>query len=362
MRAPIALLLAWGFFSSVALAQHTPVLALQHRAGPAPDEVLNESYQVSRELAPLDRAILLNFISRTAGQHHNMYTSAWAQENFLLANQLPLDWNRIAIEKNAAVAMSFVAPLRAMVMLRSMDLPVSAGNGFPEDVRSDAATTIFLNYWRANRQKGLGRIRADALYLGYTGQYPYHAVAGIVTELADTSLKQSRAFPDAAQSLVFDAFASYQHGSKFRTENDEFVEFLQSLHSVLPSALLRQGLELAVERLVNGEGSSEKEAYLARVETDRGTVTFHRREDKLLFDLLPLLREINPQWPSDILRRDPSLQQPQGNGGHEVAAEAITIPGGTEPPTEDNLGLQESRAQAAGELARTDPDRALQLV
>lgn len=311
---------------------------------------------------PSEHAILLNYLSRTAAQHRLACTSAWAEENLLLARQLPMDWNRLAIEKNALVAMSYVKPRRALMLLRTMDLPVSDGVGFSEDVRADAATTIFRNYWNDRRPKGVTELREMAAYLGQTGQYPYRATQAIVSDLAASSPRKERGqLPVTAQSLVLDAYSYYQRGSKFGIENDDFVLFLQTLRPILPARSLRQGLELAVERLMDTDSPTEKQTYLAHVQTEKGDATFHRRQEMLLFDLLPLIREIDPDWADQIVRRDPAMAQAEGNSGKEITSESITVPGGSGSPSAQDYGLQLSRAQAAGEMAKNNPDGAMQL-
>jgi hypothetical protein len=325
-----------------------------------PSSILAESYQLGRSLVPSERAILLNHLTRTAAEHHLACTAAWTEENLRLARQLPMDWNRLAIEKNAVVALSYVKPDRAMTLLRSMDLPVSDGLGFPEDVRSDGATIIFQNYWRAHRPKGVPELRAEAVYLGQTGQYPYRGIRGIVDDVAATFPKEPGQLPEAARSLVLEAYSFYERGSKFQVEDDDFVEFLQVLHPILPVPLLRQGLELAVERLLDADRPLDKQTYLAHVQTEKGTATFHRRQEKLLFDLLPLVRAVDPDWVAQIVRRDPGLAQADGFG-KELAVEGIINPGESGSPELQSHGLQQSRAQGAGELAATDPDAAMRM-
>jgi hypothetical protein len=269
-----------------------------------------------------------------------------------------MDWNRLAVEKNAVVALSYVKPDRAMILLRSMDLPVSDGVGFSEDVRSDGATIIFQNYWRVHRPKGVSELRAAAVYLGETGQYPYTGIRGVVENLAATQPGQ---LPEEARSLVLEAYSFYERGSKFQVEDDDFVEFLQTLHPILPTPLLRQGLELAAERLLNKDRPLDKQTYLAHVRTEKGTAAFHSRQEKLLFDLLPLIREVDPDWATEIVRRDPAMEQADGNSGRQIAAEGITIPGDSWSPEVQGYGLQQSRSQEAGELAQTDPEAAMRL-
>jgi hypothetical protein len=326
-----------------------------------PDSILLESYQLSRGLNPSDRAVLLNFLSLTAGTHHLRFTSSWAQENLLIARQLPMDWNRSAIEKNAVMALSYQSPARAMAMLRGLDLPIAEGDSFIEDLRSDGAVTIFQNYWRAHQIKGVPEIRAAASFLGQTGQYPYTAVQSIIVDLAAASPKERTQLPIPAQSLVSDAYTFFQRGSKFEIEDDEFVEFLKTLQPVLPTSLLRQGLELAVDRLLDTDRPHPQLSFLAHIQTDKGTATFKLRQEMMLFELLPLIRQIDPDWAVQIIHRDPALAQAEGNSGKENTSEGVISPGASEPISEQNPGIQSSRAAAAGKLAQTNPEGAVQL-
>jgi len=350
-----------GILCASALSESPHVSVQAGKGGGTPGSALAESYQLGRGLVPSERAILLNYLTRTAAEHHLACTASWAEENLRLARQLPMDWNRLAIEKNAVVALSYAKPDRAMTLLRSMDLPVSDGFGFPEDVRSDGATIIFQNYWSAHRPKGLPELRAEAVYLGQTGQYPYRGIRSIVVDLAAVLPKEPGQLPAVARSLVLEAYSFYEHGSKFQIEDDDFVEFLQALHTVLPMPLLKQGLDLAVERLLDTDRPLDKQNYVAHVQTDKGTATFHRRQEKLLFDLLPLVRAVDPDWAAQIVRRNPTLGQADGYSGKELAVEGIIQPGETASSEQQSYGLQQSRAKEAGQLAATDPEAAMRM-
>lgn len=286
--------------------------------------VLVESYNLSKELVPEDRAVLLNLICYTAGQHRVPYTVSWAEENYLLARQLPMDWNRVAIEKNAVVAISYLQPKRAMSLLKVMDLPVADPDGsIAEDVRSDGAALVFKNFYAQQKTSALPSIRQTAVFLGTTGQYPYPAVEGIILDLAPkTTLREN--LPVEVTSLISDAFASYRRSSNYRTEDREFAHFLKALHPILPAALFREGLTIAVERL-----STEKSiplgnnlAYISHVNTVNGEATFDRPEDAILFDLLPLVREVDPAWATRIIEQNQALQQGGGNTGKTIDSRA----------------------------------------
>lgn len=50
---------------------------------------------------------------------------------------------------------------------------------FSEDVRADAAPTVFANYWENARAFVLRNIEAMAVQFADTGEYPYQAFASI---------------------------------------------------------------------------------------------------------------------------------------------------------------------------------------
>jgi len=332
-----------------------------------PAELLYESYQLSQGLIPPERAVLLNYLSRTAGEHRLEFTSRWADENYRLAQRLPLDWNRVAIEKNAIVALSYVQPRRALALLRTMDLPVSNGDfGFPEDVRSDAATIVFMNYWNVNKLHGVQALRTTALYLGQTGEYPYRGIGVVISDISRGSRHEAGGIPTAAQNLLLDAYSAYQNGSKFGIENDDFVDFLQKLRPILPSPMFRKGLELAVDRLLDKNKTTEKQVYSAAIQTENGFASFHSRQDKLLYDLLPLIREVDSDWAVQLIQQNPVLAQAGGHSGKEITSEGTATPGeidsaAMESPSAPSYGIQEARAQGAGELAGDNPSGALKL-
>jgi hypothetical protein len=323
--------------------------------------LLLDSYRAGKDLAPSERAILLTFLCKTASEHNLSYTTEWAQEALRIAAQLPPDWNRLAIQKNALAALSYANPERAMALLRSMDLPIEGGNGvFPEDLRSDAARTIFKNYWLQKKPLGLDEVRSTAAYLGQSGQYPYMAVGSILTDVISHQKKATSEIPGSARSILFDAYASYQRGSKFRSEDEEFVVFLESLRAFLPPSLLKNGVEIAVERLTLQKEPTEYQ-YISKVQTEKGAASFHSQADSLLFELLPLVREIDAALADKLLATNQALKQVGAAGSTVLTSEGAIIVGSPASPEKQELALQSSRAQEVREIASDHPEQALAL-
>jgi hypothetical protein len=330
-------------------------------SGEEASAALVESYRVGKDLVPSERAILLTFLCRTASQHKLSFTTDWAQEALHIASQLPPDWNRLAVQKNALVALSYTNPDRAMSLLRSLDLPIEIENGvFPEDVRSDAARTIFKNYWLQKKPLGLDELRSTAAYLGQTGQYPYAAVGFILTDVVSNQKIAKPEIPGTASSMLLDAYSSYQRGSKFRNEDYEFVNFLEALRGVLPSASLKHGVDIAVERLTSQKEPAEYQ-YVSRMQTQKGTATFHTLADELLFEMLPLVREVDPELADKLLQSNQALKQVGAAGNSVLSSEGAIIVGGNASPEDQERALQMSRAQEVREMASDHPEQALAL-
>jgi hypothetical protein len=194
-----------------------------------------------------------------------------------------------------------------MQLLRSMDTCCRFERIISGGLRSSGARTIFKNYWQSEGPRGLGTIRAEAVYLGQTGQYPYGVVASILSDLVSSQSKKASLVPPDGLTLVSDAYSSYRRGSRFRVEDQEFARFLQTLHPTLPAALFRQGLEIAVDRLLADNERDGAPAYISHVRTEKGTAIFHRRQDDILFEPLPLVHEVDPDWAAQIVAHHQAL-------------------------------------------------------
>jgi hypothetical protein len=138
------------------------------------------------------------------------------------------------------------------------------------------------------------------------------------------------------------------------------VDFLESLQTLLPRALLKSGVEIAVERLTAQKESSEYQ-YISRVQTQKGTATFHSRADELLFELLPLVRQVDAALADKLLQSNQALKQAGAAGGTVVASEGAMIVGSSASPEKQELALQSSRAQEVREIASDHPEQALAL-
>lgn len=135
-----------------------------------PDEaaaLLAQSYSLARDFAPLDRAFyLFRLASAYASAGQAEATERYSLEMFQLASGLPASWTKTALQKNALVVLAGVNPERAVDMLGEIDQPpLEAGRRTgiaSEDLRADAARTIFAKCWNKHDPQSLDRIVASA--------------------------------------------------------------------------------------------------------------------------------------------------------------------------------------------------------
>lgn len=99
-------------------------------------DLLNESYGSASGLFPAERAFQLGYLAKAAADIGDPKTLDWAEEGLGLARQLPISWNRLALQKNLLIAISRSAPETAMERLCSLDAPRCDGRWFDSGGRA----------------------------------------------------------------------------------------------------------------------------------------------------------------------------------------------------------------------------------
>lgn len=324
-----------------------------------PEALLIRSYLLGQQFTPEERAFHLTELTRAAAKIEPPFDRLWAEQLFQLSFQLPMSWNRVAHEKNALQALAEVDPIRAFELFGTLDDPVPTPAGtLPEDVRAYAARTVFYKYWKLRGTKSLGDIRAQAEHLGETGQYPYAAIALIIRDVEREDKLE-------AQSLYDDALTFYGQGSRFSQTDEEFLGFVNTLWDVTPLTLKTQALQLSVARLIEKRKPDTDTSYVGTVTSDQGTVQFEEKERQLLYELLPRIREVDPQW-ADRVARDDLAVPSRADAANNARSEGAVIEGvsGADPSQLKALReriLQGQRADQISEVAKTDPARAYTL-
>jgi hypothetical protein len=232
----LLVLLAWAGFP-----QPAPIPRSAYHTA---NDVLLLSYATATNLALEERAFYLGSLVDTAVAMKNGEVKDWFDELFATTVQLRPSWNKIIIQKNAVAAFSEVDAIEAMNRFALLDAPVAdKDRTLDEDPRADAARTVFVRYWKSVGQKGLGRIRSQAISLGTAGGYPYAAMTSIIDEVNSND-------EAVAQSIFSEAIQAFRTGDHVSSERAEFVEFLLDLHRIMPTWLLKPALEACAERLI----------------------------------------------------------------------------------------------------------------
>jgi hypothetical protein len=353
-----SLCLFWGASFLPSAAQDAPPSnPPQPDGSKSAQTLLIQSYIASQQLVPQERAMVLMYLALTATPIEPAYNRLWSEELFYFAFQLPQNWNRVAYEKNALEALSESDPVLALELLGRVEDPIPTDSGsFPEDVRAFAAQKVFLAYWQRKGQAHLDEIRAQGQHLGATGQYPYVAMIPIVLDLA-------RSNENLAEAVFNEAATYFSRGSRFDSANPDFLQFLNSVWEVLPAPLKHQALDVAVTQLTRQPVSSPDEKFRGTSRTSSHGAEFTDQNRQLLFELLPRIREVDPQWAKRLLDKEPWLVAATESGGIHRSDSAVIQNASSASPeqmaaAEQRLRQRQTLAQVEREAGK-DPSGAL---
>jgi hypothetical protein len=342
------------FVPNGAQSQSTqPSGTVQTDAGNSPQALLIRSYIDSQQLTPEERAMALQFLARSAGSIEPAYNRLWSEELFFLAFRLPRNWNRLAFEKNALEALATTDPIRAMQLFGQLEDPIPLDSGkYPEDVRAFAARTVFPAYWKQKGPDGFDEIRAKAQFLGSTGEYPYAAAGWVARELANA--KDVR-----AEILLGDAVSRFGQGSRFDNTNRECVEFLDGAWEFLSAALKRQAVVAVVGLLTQPTPSSDF-IYRGSVRAKTGAVDFTDQNQQLLFQIMPRIRQVDPDLADQLVKKNPTLG---ASGGKQEAEGGVIANVSSSTPTQlATAQNQLAQSQILGRVQKeldSNPDLAM---
>lgn len=324
------------------------------------ERLLQRGYLLSKELPPEERVWLLTDLIMPSAKWHPALTRPWTEEVFRMAGQLSPGYDRVVTQKNAATAMSWIDVQRALQMLNQCEAP-SATDSDAEDVRDVAARSIFRKFWDANGLSGLPKIQRTADHLGDTGQYPYGAMVPVIQAVSAQS-------PSKGNALIGEAVTFYERGSPFQLNNEEFIDFLKKVKPLMPPATRREALEALVKALTATSGEKEDRQWRVRVYTDKGVADFHTQDAASLFDILPMIREVDPDWAERLVEQHAELAQGDAARGKTLDQERVVIyKNQNDPPSASDVagaeqwGLETSRLDQIQQIASKDPNQALTL-
>lgn len=331
---------------------------------PTPIELLERSYSMGVNFAPEERCSHLYVIALAATQFRSTQSDAfiktWSNELFKKAGELPPSWNRSAFQKSALEILSSVDPEAAFRELSMVEMPpLDDKSKAPEDVRAFAAQTIFSRIFEAKGTSALRNIRAAAIGIGRTGEYPYSAMSQVSKKLLELKDK------DSVLTIFREAMDFYHEGAHVRSADKDFLDYTNSMWDILPPALKREALTNIVQHLETDDKADPSRSEIVRVVTDKGTINFSRRKTAILFQVLPKVREVDKQWAVKLEEKYSELRDPAAAGSVQHTS-SMTVFSTSGSPGQASavmgLGLQRGTLSQMRELAKTDPAGAANLL
>jgi len=234
-----------------------------------------------------------------------------------------------------------------MALMHRMDrtLPDEGGR-LPVDLRAVCARVVFPNYWKAKGPNAFDRLRSEARQLAVSGEYPYVAMADII--------KSSALKPEQVSYLVGDAALAYQKGSPFESEDRAYVYFLKAVQSKARADQFRRSLEYAVDHLIAKGNADKEKKFTLNTYTSNGTLTLTKMEDELLFELLPIAKQSDPDLAEKIVAARADFKKVEGAD--------IKATEGAYGSTEGRArALERSRVREVAAISSKDPHQALTL-
>lgn len=339
--------------SGVTVSQKKAALAKKPDTKHAPQDILAACASYARSLVPEERAFLLMRIAYYASIHHFPQSEQWARQAFAVSSDLPESWNKLALQKNALVALAATQPMDALHLLGTLAAPEPNEKGMakiPEDVRADAAVVIFPRAYRAEPEKSLIPLVEVAAYLGRTGEYPYEAWGVLLPDIAKDK-------PGIFGEVVSTAIRFYNTGEgRSRNHDQAYFDMVNAIRSVANPGQMKQAVSTGVAYLQT-EKPPKNDTYISVVGSGGQRTGFDNRTKDLLYRWLPLVKEFDSADYDDLVRKL-NASGPPAKDSKYAAVEILTSPDKMTPKlkqwAQDSL-----QAQNVVNDASSDPDKAV---
>lgn len=328
--------------------------------------LLQDSYTISRNLPIEDRAFLLFYLTDASVTICPQMTKPWSVElSGTVVPQLKADWNRVAMAKNALLPLARSSPLikdnviLAFQSLAEIEAPIPSDSGYTEDVRADAAATIYVAYFRVDPGQ-FDNILKAAAGLGDSGEYPFRAAGLLIQELTRTTPTS----PQATQ--IFQQAREYYANSflddkkpRFLDANSQFFQLLQSAQFSVPEPTLKEGLETFVKYLLSDK-SLEPAHFSGQVRTAEGVFSFESQRELLLFKVYPLIKRIDPGLAGQLAEQRQQLIHADTELSPTIASASIGSTPVANLPVVNERMRQQMLVRHIQNLRDTDPLAALE--
>lgn len=317
-----------------------PLMAQEPVNSLAQEDLLRRAHALSANLPAMNRAWLLSVILTRNTRPPLVETRTWAEETFLLSQQIPLD-KREMVQARAVSAMARLDPDHALAMLDKIESGGAA--------RSSAAAQVFQAMLIRHGNSVLPKLLETSKNMMAGGSYPFLAMVGLLPR----TTPQQR---DQIFSMVVDAYAL--SAPSYRADG-EFVQFLAAILPRVSPAAERAGMEKVLPRLLRYAASEPECTGELRFYSDKG-VTVLACGDMMLWNAILVLKKADEKAVEKLIAARAALQQPaiffehRGGNPMPMAKHAPTVQADR---SQEDFDVESIARQAA----KTDPLRAAEV-
>jgi hypothetical protein len=257
--------------------------------------------------------------------------------------------NRARLQSRIASAAAALSLPEAMTMLKQIQVaPDSHG-----DPRSGALTAV-VSHLLAKQQFD------DAIDLvnsaGVTGPYPFAAARQVFEKLPAE---------DPRRLSIF----AYAMSAYSLRPGPAFGDFLARRWKELPRSMVQTALDEVIGNILNDKSD---EFLNVTFSSEKGSASLHNRQDAALFDLIHVVREIDPKRAEQILESRRELAEllgkfPEGSlgMGNSVSRSSTSGGGRPDPAMQQSMALDGMAntisEQAMAALSKKEPLKAIEL-
>jgi hypothetical protein len=163
-----------------------------------------------------------------------------------------------------------------------------------EPVRNHITRDLVKRY---AQKKDLPRAETLLSQLADSKEYPFDAAASLLLAMGpEQSANRMTIFDQALNNFE-------QHGGKNTMGQDDFGNFIERTWTHVPSGVVLEAINKALEEAK----SKESHSHLS-MSSDKGSVTLNSTYELRLFQLLPVLEELDKDKAESLLRDDAELQ------------------------------------------------------
>jgi hypothetical protein len=321
-------------------------------------ELLQRAYGTTKSLSDSDRAAVVARLAASSQRAMPDQSKAWGDEVFLITAGLSNDNSRGQYEMTALLAVAENDPDHALRLLVQMSPPGTAEDGNPlMDLRGPAAVGLFQKYWQKRGDEGLPALQSTARQMGEIGLYPFMAMGPIIRAVG-------RMDQDKARALVTEALGYFPRLQQNDMSGQQMAMFLRMNREMIATPLLKDVLTQLVNKTLETKNNSGN--LMTSISTNGNTTTLKGASNLMMFQLMPLIKEVDPEWAKKLedqneqLRGAAIAQQNSASGTNTVRMGMFMGGGGANNLSAANL-MDPMKVSQVDELAQKDPLQALKM-